>query len=222
MSLQVIGLGLGRTGTLSLKLALEQLGFGKCYHMDTLLARPHDIRYWKELDRSGTTDFSRLFHGYGAAVDFPTIANYAALLRQYPTAKCILTVRDEAAWYGSARATILDAEPSLGGKIRMSLKLPFSRRQRQLLEVAQLAGSFWQLGTQDEAVRRARALQRFRDWNAQVKATIPHDRLLVYNVRQGWGPLCDYLGVEESATAFPRSNTRREFTHKYHRLLGAS
>ncbi|WP_420458120.1 sulfotransferase family protein [Neolewinella sp.] len=221
MALEVIGLGLGRTGTLSLKLALEQLGFGKCYHMDTLLAQPRDIFHWKELHTAGHTDLDCLFKGYGAAVDFPTVAYHEPILRHYPRAKCILTVRDEASWYTSARATILDAEPSLGGKIRMSLKLPFSRRQRQLLEVAQLAGSFWQLDAEDEVVRRARAIQFFHDWNARIQATVPSERLLVFNVRQGWEPLCTFLGVPVPAAAFPRSNGRGEFARKYHRLLGA-
>ena len=221
MALEVVGLGLGRTGTLSLKLALEQLGFGKCYHMDSLLDQPQDIVHWKELDTAGRTDLDRLFSTYRAAVDFPTAAYHRPILSHYPKAKCILTVRDEDAWYASARATILDAEPSLGGKIRMSLKLPFSRRQRQLLEVAQLAGSFWQLDAEDEVVRRARAIQFFRDWNEEIQATIPRDRLLVYNVREGWEPLCAFLGVGVPAGAFPRSNTRGEFARKYHRLLGA-
>ena len=215
MSIKVVGLGLGRTGTLSLKQALEQLGFGPCYHMDTLLRQPDVVGCWSELDRTGTTDWNTLFGRFGSAVDFPTIAYHPAILKQYPEAKCILTVRDEEDWYRSARATILQAEPSLREKIFLSLKLPFSRRHRRLLEVFQLTGKFWDLGEdKDEAIGF------LRGWNEGIRASIPPERLLVYDVRDGWAPLCNFLGVPLPDRPFPRSNDKADFRTKYRELMG--
>ena len=221
MSLQVIGLGLGRTGTHSLKLALEALGFGPCYHMDTLLAQPDDVRGWADLDRTGQTDWGRLLGNYRAAVDFPTLAYHPELLRRFPRARCILTVRDEEEWYRSARATIMQAEPSLARKVWLSMKLPFSRRQRRLLEVYRLTQKFWPLGSAaDSEDSRAEALAFYRDWNRQVRATIPAHQLLVYNVNEGWEPLCHFLGVPVPDLPFPYSNQRTGFKRKYRKLMG--
>lgn len=108
MALKVIGLGMGRTGTLSLKLAMEKLGFGPCYHMDDLLNQPTDVRHWKALDKPGQTDWNALLGRYQSAVDFPTIDYYQAILKKYPEARVILTEREEEAWYQSASQTIED------------------------------------------------------------------------------------------------------------------
>ena len=221
MSLQVIGLGLGRTGTHSLKLALEQLGLGPCYHMDTLLARPSDVRGWTDIDQHGQTDWQQLLGNYRSAVDFPTVAYHPDLLRRFPRARCILTVRDEQEWYHSARATIMRAEPSLAEKVWLSLKLPFSRRQRDLLKVFRITQKFWPLtATADEAANRAAALDFYRNWNDRIEATIPRRQLLVYNINEGWEPLCRFLELPVPDAPFPRSNQRTGFHRKYRKLMG--
>jgi hypothetical protein len=221
MALQVIGLGLGRTGTHSLKLALEQLGFGPCYHMDTLLARPDDVRRWRDIDRGGHTDYRQLFGAYRSAVDFPTVAYHPDLLRRFPRAKCILTVRDEEEWYRSARATIMRAEPSLAEKVWLSFKLPFSRRQRRLLEVFRLTEKFWPFGgSADAPGNRAAALSFYHNWNDRIEATIPRHQLLIYEVSEGWEPLCKFLEVPVPDIPFPASNQRTGFKRKYRKLMG--
>jgi hypothetical protein len=218
MSLEVIGLGLGRTGTLSLKQALEELGFGPCYHMDTLLKQPGDVDYWNEIEQTGKTSFDKLFANYGSAVDFPTVAYHPDLLRQYPDAKCILTVRDENEWYRSAQATILQAEPSLAEKIAISVKLPFSRRHRKLLKVFRLTEKFWQL--KPDPAYRDEAIRFYREWNQRIIDSFPADQLLVFDVTEGWGPLCDFLHVDQPATAFPYGNRKADFKRKYRGLMG--
>ena len=110
MSIQVIGAGLGRTGTLSLKAALEELGFAKCYHPLEVLASMDQARTWEAADRGEPVDWDRHFAGFRATVDLPGCLFYRELLEKYPEAKVILTVRDPERWYDSVRQTIYFAD----------------------------------------------------------------------------------------------------------------
>jgi len=219
MSIQVLGLGMGRTGTSSLKTALEHLGFGPCYHMETLLSRPSDVRFWKELHRHGHTDWAQLLGPYRSAVDFPVIAYYPALLQQFPEAKCILTERAPDAWYESARATILDAEPGLLDKLKLSFRLPFSQRLRHLIQVFQLTEQFWRQRGGKQYRQREQAIALYHVWVEEIVATVPPERLLRYQVSQGWEPLCRFLAVPVPKEPFPRANSRQEFHQKNQQLL---
>jgi hypothetical protein len=211
MTLKVIGLGMGRTGTLSLKLALEKLGYGPCYHMEDLIRQPENIIYWEEIKKRGTTDWEKLFGSYQSAVDFPVIACYQQLLEKYPDAKIILTVRDANAWYESASRTIFNTEPGLAGKVKMALKMPFSPRLRNLMRVFRMSGQFWQEHVGKNFREKEAAIAFYRRWNEQIKSEIPAEKLLVYEVSQGWQPLCGFLGVEVPAEDFPKANIREEF-----------
>ena len=131
MAIKVIGAGFGRTGTLSIKLALEQLGFGKCYHMVELLENPQQVHFWEDANQGKPVDWEALFQGYQATVDYPGYRHYKQLMQYYPEAKVLLSVRDPEKWYESTYNTIYQAAPSLGQKIEMALKLPFSSRLRK-------------------------------------------------------------------------------------------
>ena len=109
MSIKVIGAGFGRTGTLSLKVALEELGLRKCYHMMDALAHLKHSAVWDDAAQGKAVDWDLLFTGYAATVDWPGCSFYDELLRRYPDAKVILTVRDPDRWYESARQTIYQA-----------------------------------------------------------------------------------------------------------------
>src|SRR4028118_1427594 len=98
MAIGVIGAGLGRTGTLSLKAALEELGFGACYHMIELLGHPEQVHFWETASRGESVDWDTLFTGYQAVVDYPGCRYYRTLMEHYPEAKVILTGRDPARW----------------------------------------------------------------------------------------------------------------------------
>ena len=129
MSMKVIGVGGPRTGTASLKDALEILGFGRCYHMEWLFNHQEDLKYWHELFNTGKTDFDRLFQGCQSTVDFPGYLNYKALYKQYPEAKFILNDRDPEAWYESAKHTVHSVTPTtIPEKMKMLRKMIFSRR----------------------------------------------------------------------------------------------
>lgn len=205
MPIKVIGAGLGRTGTLSLKAALEELGFGKCYHMTEVLAHMEDARVWDAAARGEPVDWERLFAGYQATVDWPGCSFYRELLRQYPDAKVILTVRDPERWYDSAHQTIYHVRnvfPAWSAAV-----FPRMRDFRRMLDRIVWDGTF-RCRFED----RSFAIDVFNRHNDQVRRDVPADRLLVYEVREGWGPLCAFLGVPvPEGKPFPHLNDAAEF-----------
>jgi hypothetical protein len=107
--MEVIGAGFGRTGTLSLKVALEQLGRGPCLHMLDVIGNPGRISGWRSVLDGFETDWERLFDGFGSAVDWPACTYYAELAAAFPAARVVLTVRPAEAWYESMRDTLYAA-----------------------------------------------------------------------------------------------------------------
>jgi len=192
--LEVIGAGFGRTGTLSLKLALEQLGFGPCYHMVEVFKNPQAPRWWSEA-ADGRADWPKVFAGYAATVDWPGATFYAQLSRAYPDAKVILTERDPNEWFDSTQATIFPA--SIPPGTPPAFQEMFDKVIRRLFD--------------DRLRDREHAIAVFNRHNADVRKTIPRDRLLVYEVAQGWAPLCRFLDVAVPTTPMPKANTREEF-----------
>lgn len=213
MSLKIIGAGIGRTGTHSLKLALEELGFGPCYHMEELIVHhPENIKYWIDAKAGKPTNWDKVFDGFQSAVDLPTFFFYKELMNAYPNAKVILTMRNPESWYKSFGDTIIhNSNPSIGQIISMSFRLPFNKKLRQQLNVFKWAGGylkeFFPKGFKDKDA----ALKFFNDWNREVLATVPKEKLLVYDVKEGWEPLCRFLGVAVPSKPFPHSNTTAEF-----------
>ncbi|MCA9689378.1 MAG: sulfotransferase family protein [Myxococcales bacterium] len=211
MTIEVIGAGTGRTGTMSLKLALEQLGFGPCYHMIELLQEPARVAHWEAAFGGRPVDWDAALAGYRSTVDFPSYLHYRALMRQYPEAKVILTLRDPESWYESALTTIYRAKPGLGGMLRMAVRLPFSRFHRQLIRVFKLSDSIWRDEFGGRFTDRAYAIEVYNRHLAEVRSHVPRERLLEFDVKQGWAPLCAFLGVAAPDGPFPRANDRAEF-----------
>ena len=194
MALQVIGAGYGRTGTLSLKLALEQLGFGPCFHMSEAIGNPACIPRWIDAAR-GRADWDTIFTGYAASVDHPGCAFYRELGAKYPRAKVILTVRNPNDWFDSTQATVFSPQ------MRRRVDDPTFKEF--------LTKTVWGLfgdGIDD----RDYMVAAFERHTAEVIREIAADRLLVLDVKQGWEPLCAFLGVATPATPFPRVNSRAE------------
>lgn len=212
MSLEVIGVGFGRTGTHSLKLALEHLGY-PCYHMEELIKKPDDVQYWIDARAGKEVDWDTLFANFRAACDFPANLHYGVFMDRYPTAKFILTTRDPESWYKSFGDTIIrQSKPSWKQILAMSIKLPFSADHRRRLKVFKFAGQNLQdFFGGDFYGQKEKAINYFTEWNAKVRRTIPRDRLLVYSVKDGWKTLCKFLGHEQPKIPFPRSNTTEEF-----------
>lgn len=212
MAIEVIGAGFGRTGTMSLKVALEQLGHDRCYHMIELLQNPEHVVHWEAAARGERVDWDALFAGYRATVDFPGCSFYRPLMERYPDARVVLTVRDSGRWYASARDTIYRAGPPLGERLAMMLRLPFSARLRRMVRVFRLIDRMlWQQLFSGRFEDEAYARKVFEEHNEEVERLVPADRLLVYEVSQGWGPLCAFLGVPVPDEPFPRLNDRAQF-----------
>jgi hypothetical protein len=201
MALQIIGAGLGRTGTLSLKLALEHIGLGKCYHMSEMLAnlRTH-LPLWVEAAK-GSPQWDTIFAGYRSSTDYPGCMFWREIAAHYPDAKIILTTRDPDKWFESVSATI------------------YSEPHRARFEGNPLMKEFFELTVFDADLRsrlgdRARMVEYFNAWNQSVIDEVPADKLLVYAAGDGWEPLCAFLGVPVPAEPYPRVNSREEMTER--------
>jgi hypothetical protein len=207
MGLQVIGAGFGRTGTLSLKLALEQLGYVKCHHMMEVFSSGAQADYWAAIGRGEAPDWDKVFDGFQASVDFPSSIFYKELAAKYPDAKVILTVRSADSWWKSASQTIFAI-----GKVAppwLKLLVPRLRKVTGMHDAL-----IWDrvFGGDLETSRHCK--QVFERHNAEVKKTIPASRLLVFEVKEGWGPLCAFLGKPVPATPFPNVNDTAEFRRR--------
>lgn len=219
MPLKVIGAGWGRTGTESLKIALEQLGFSRCYHGFDLLNDGGRLKYWKELHEKGTTDFDALFAGYHAAVDFPAALYYRQLMERYPEAKVILTVRDAAKWYDSAGNTIF-TKPVPRKLAILKFMGWFSAKLNYVPQVyAHIQTFLFKEAFEDKTEDKDAMIRLFNKWNEEVKKTVPTDRLLVYEIQQGWEPLCKFLNVPVPTTPFPRTNSKDSFQKRVERAI---
>lgn len=199
MTMRIIGAGVGRTGTYSLKLAINQLQLGPCHHMDEVLHNmPTQVPLWSSAV-AGEADWSQIYNGYHSAVDWPTACFFRELVKEYPTARFVLTQRDPERWADSFGATIYKL---LAGRDQAPEEM------RAWLDMANnvIAKTGFPPGLDRDALVKA-----FTAHNEAVKETIPADQLLVFEVKEGWGPLCAFMDVAEPTEAFPRTNHREEF-----------
>jgi hypothetical protein len=202
MALEVIGPGFGRTGTASLKQALERLGFGPCHHMEEVFAHPEQVAYWQAVVAGRKVVWDEVFAGYRAQVDWPGAHAWRALAAAYPDAKVILSVRPEASWWTSFSATI--------GKLMSSYtQLPLPPPALAMLEVIIEAIEVQTFGC--KPTDRDGVLAAYRRRTEEVRAAIPPERLLVFDVAEGWTPLCRFLGVAVPDAPFPHLNSTEDF-----------
>jgi hypothetical protein len=198
MALRVVGAGLGRTGTLSLKYALERLLGSPCYHMSEVFQQPTHVPLWHAAARGEAIDWQELFRGYAAAVDWPVGSFWPEVSAAFPDALILLSTRSAESWWRSASQTIF----------------PFS---------AKAAGSPWHDMWMELARRRfttqlddrAAAIAAYERHNADVRVRAPKQRLLEWTAEDGWGPLCRALGVAVPAEPFPHANSSAEFRERH-------
>lgn len=205
MSLEVIGSGFGRTGTASLKEALEVLGFDPCHHMYEVMANPPQVAYWQALAAGQSVDWHEAFKGYRAQVDWPGAHVWRELTDVFPDAKVVHSQRPEDSWWRSFSRTI--------GKLfntYQQMELPPHVADMMNATVPMLMRDTFPNGTND----REAALAAYRLRAEQVREAIPADRLLVFDVAQGWEPLCEFLDVPVPDVPFPHHNLRDDFWAK--------
>lgn len=197
MALKVIGAGLGRTGTLSLKLALEHLGFGPCYHMIEIMSAGQ-VRFpqWLQVVR-GAPDWEAIFEGFASTVDYPTCTYWKELAEHYPEAKVILSTRDAEGWFDSVQRTIFS--PANLARTGEGVMGEFFR--------GAVTGAFG-----DRIDDRDFMVDYFRRWEEDVIASLPPERLLVHRLGEGWEPICAFLGVPVPDEPYPRVNTTEDMT----------
>jgi hypothetical protein len=220
MTLEVIGAGFGRTGTMSLKVALEKLGFGPCYHMTEVFANPEHVELWEAAARGEPLDWDKVFGDYRATVDWPGASFYEGLMEKYPDAKVILTVRDPERWYESARSTIYNVQNVASSPV-FSLAALFVPRLRDLRRAALMAADLvWKRTFDGKFEDREHAIEVFERWNEEVKERVPPEKLLVYEVKEGWEPLCEFLGTTvPKDKPFPHHYDRKTFRRMIRRRL---
>lgn len=214
MAIKIIGAGWGRTGTESLAIALEQLGYGKCYHMFSLINNGKKVVHWEQLVRGEKPNYNDLFNGYQSVVSSLSACFYKEFLKQYPDAKIILTIRDADEWYQSVSKTSLKIPPHTTYHLSRFLGL-FSRRFSYLARTikcteAILYDGLFKGRSDDKEMMKT----LFNQWNKEVIRSIPTDKLLVYEIKNGWKPLCEFLGVPVPDLPFPKLNDRRIFRKK--------
>ena len=201
MPLDIIGAGFGRTGTLSLKLALERLGFAKCYHMMEVMAHPDHVPMWAAAHRGEPVDWEKLYAGYRASVDWPSCNLWQEHAAIYPNAKVILSTRDPESWYTSVMNTIYVASTRLRASEDANLKR-FGDWANEII---------WQRIFDGRMEDRAHAINVYNAHVERVKASISPARLLVFEAQQGWTPLCEFLGVDVPNEPYPRVNSSEDF-----------
>ena len=195
MALKVVGSGLGRTGTKSMQTALNMLGFGPCHHMVEVFQHPESMQLWIDA-AEGRPDWDAIFKGYHSMVDYPGAAHWRGIADYYPEAKVLHTVRDPDKWFESTQATIFSprspataTQEGVPGRFFASFMGPFREHLHD----------------------RAFMTDHFRRHTEEVRAAIAPERLLVYEVGEGWERLCAFLGGPVPAEPYPTENSRDEF-----------
>lgn len=201
MPLKVIGSGLGRTGTLSLKAALEHIGFGPCHHMVEVFMDPASIPLWVAAGE-GRPDWDAIFRDFAAVVDYPGCIFFRQLAAHYPDAKVLHSTRDADDWFDSTQATIFSpGSPAINGEGPPAMQRFFDVLFRSRFG--------------DKVHDRQFMTDYFRRHEEEVLTSIPPERLLVFRATDGWAPLCEFLGVPVPPEPYPRTNTREAFVGRH-------
>ena len=213
MSIKVIGAGFGQTGTTTIRAVLEEFGFDPCYQSYKLFRCPADIEFWEMLDQGNAVDFNAFFKNHQAIVGFPGYIYYRQLMEYYPDAKVLLSIRDPEEWYENASKTILVPDRNPGNKALAEAVREFNPYladcvdriaylHKKVLHEELFEGKF---------VDKEFAIRRYKQRNEEVRKFVPPERLVVYQVVQGWEPLCHFLNVPVPDEPFPHLNPMSSF-----------
>lgn len=197
--IDIIGTGFGRTGTVSAYLALNKLGVGPVFHNMEIPKTPGLAKRIHDVALGGDETWGELLDGYHACLDFPACVFWKDILKEFPDAKVLHTIRDPDDWFDSINSTIFAI-----------LQTPFpddpAQRQHWEMSTEVILKQCFDMRLDD----RKHCTSVFRAREVEVRATVPDDRLLVFDVREGWEPLCDFLDVPVPDEDFPRMNSKTE------------
>lgn len=198
--IDIVGTGFGRTGTVSLYLAFKQLGCGPVFHNEEIPKNPGIAKRIHDVALGGTETWKDLLDGYRACLDFPCCGFWKDILREAPEARVIHTTRDPDDWYDSIHGTIFNI-------LRKPLPDAPAEREHWEMSIEVILKQTFDMRLDD----RVYCTDIFRAREADVLATVPRNKLLVFDVRQGWEPLCAFLDVPVPDEDFPRTNSKAEF-----------
>lgn len=204
---KVLVVGMSRTGTESIKQAMELLYNGPAYHMSVVLNKTQDLKFWSDLAFGVVTpdnvDWQQILTGYIATTDLPCAHYFEPLAKAFPDAKVVLSVRDEQTW--------IDSYCRLSQAVYrfrfIRFLPPLNRFWPFVTQLNQLV--FGEKSVDENGINRSVVLAAYRQHNEQVRQLIPAERLLEFNVEQGWQPLCEFLDIDVPKTPFPHSNAGR-------------
>jgi Sulfotransferase domain len=201
---------------MSLKAALETLGFGPCYHMIEVFEHPEHAGFWQAAWRGEPFDWDGLLGGYEAAVDWPACTFYEELLQRHPDARVLLSVRDPERWYESTRGTINQiSKITAGSRLSRAVFALVGLFVSGIFEIGRMGNEIIWQGTFDGRFEdRSHAIEVFVRHNEEVKRHVPAEKLLVFEVNEGWGPLCEFLGVAKPDKPFPRLNAAAQMRRR--------
>ncbi|MDJ0593663.1 MAG: sulfotransferase [Pleurocapsa sp. MO_226.B13] len=201
---RVLVVGMSRTGTDSMKRAMEILYGEPAYHMSVVLNKPQHLQFWSNLAfglvRPEEADWQQVFQGFVATTDMPSAYYFEHIAKTFPEAKVILTLRDEQEWIESHCRLV---QATLRFRfIRFLPPLnrfwPFAEQLNRLI--------FGEESIDNNVINQRVVLTAYRNHNERVRQIIPAERLLEFNVQKGWSPLCEFLGVQTPSTPFPHRN----------------
>ncbi len=217
--MKMIGAGFGRTGTTSLKAALEELGYGPAYSLGEVFEKPEHVEVWEAARRGERIDWRKFLSNYEVTVDWPACYFYEEIMEEFPEAKVILTFRDPENWYESMRSTIYLLRKITNGPFPIRAAFRLARLFAPgPVGTARLADRLvWEDTFDGRFEDREYARRVFKQSNEDVRRRVPPERLLVFDVREGWEPLCNFLGIEVPDKPFPHLNETKEMRY---RLLG--
>ncbi len=221
MKLKTIGTGLGRTGTMSLKFALEYLDESPCFHMIELMKKTERLSILKNIRKNSNTDWNAFFEGYTSAVDYPVCLFYKELIEINPDLKVIYTERNFDSWYTSVYETIYRGKPKgFLDILKMIKNMILSSDFRKVAPVFMYSDKLiWEGQFQSRFEDKAFVETIYNQHLETVKAVVKPENLLIYNIKDGWKPLCEFLGRPIPDIPFPRTNQRDEFNRKMDKLL---
>ena len=208
--MEVICAGWGRTGTRSLKYALQKLTKKPAYHMQNILLNKKDAKLWQDIIfNKRVIDWNDIYNGYGACLDFPSCNYYKELMKEYPNAKVILTIRDADSWMKSWNALNREILNSITFKIFSKIPGTSFYIQKKIHNESILGKRGMFKGHKNEKDIK----NEFNNWNQSVIKHVPKDRLLIYKIKDGWEPLCNFLDIPVPKIPFYHKNKTKNMGH---------